>query len=185
MVHAGAAQSPAASESPAPLPVWIADGTCESPGETVIGLSDAVAPAGAAELPRAVYLSVTELAEPLADVVGEARVVLAGGVDAESSIVCGAIEALRAEGALSVAVLDATHETSHVGTIVMRETGQGTVVDVVVIVPREPETSASPGPAAEPSGGPDASGLSPVRSAEPGTSGAPPFSPLPAGDPAP
>jgi hypothetical protein len=128
---------------------------------------------------------VTELPQPIGDVVGEARIVLVGGVDAESAVVCGGLEPVRDDASVSVSVLEATHDTSHVGMVLVRDTGEGTMVDVVVAVPQEPEASPSAQPSSDPSASPDASALSPVRSAEPGTSGAPPFSPLPAGDPDP
>jgi len=183
IAQTGAAQSPAASGMAGPLPVWVAEGTCDEPGEPLITLTDATAPAIAG--PRLTYLSLTELPDPLPDVVGQGRVVLAGGSDAASAVVCGALQPLRDDG-LSVGVLDATHDTDHLGTILIRDTGQGTVVEVIVLAPSSPDAISSQSPSANGTpASPDPSGMSPVRSPLPGTSGAPPFSPLPGGASAP
>ena len=182
----GAAQSPEASGMATPLPVWIAEGTCEGPGQPAVALDDATAPAVTTEGPSVVYLSVTELRDPVAALLGAERVVLAGGSDAESAVVCGSLQPARGDGSLSVAVLGAIHDTQHVGTVLLRDTDQGAVVEVIVVAPSspEPQASSSPSPSDE-STSPDPSELSPVRSPRPGTSGAPPFSPLPGGGSAP
>ena len=183
---AGAAQSPEASGMATPLPVWIAEGTCEGPGQPVVALDDATAPTPTTEGPSVVYLSVTELGDRVADLLGHDRVVLAGGSDAESAVVCGSLRPARGDGALSVGVLGPIHDTQHVGTFLLRDTDQGAVVEVIVVAPSSPDAQASTSPSpSDASTSPDPSGLSPVRSPLPGTSGAPPFSPLPGGGSAP
>jgi hypothetical protein len=177
-------QSPAPSQEVAPLPVRIVEGTCEEPGDRVVELSDAMALEAVPDAGSLLYLSLTDIDRSLDELTGEGRALLAGGSDTESAIACGESGTLAEVGATSIIPLSSLHDSGHSGVALLRESDEGTVVEVVVVSPVAPQAS----PAASPAAGspvPDASGLSPVRSAEPGTSGAPPFSPLPAGSTAP
>jgi hypothetical protein len=181
------AQSPGPSGAPAPLPVRLVEGTCDEPGEVVLELMEATAPEPAQGDRPMVHVSVSEVPDAIEGMATE-RVVLVGGVDAESAVACG--QPGPVEDGASVGVLSAQHDSGHAGAILMSRRGDGTLVEIVVVSPAAPEVSPSASPAADASptasgapASPAASdaGLSPVRSAEPGTSGAPPFSPLPAG----
>jgi hypothetical protein len=181
MFLAGAvgAQSPGASEAPAPLPVRVVEGTCEEPGEVAIELSEATAPEPAQDDRPTVHVSVSEVPDAIEDLAATERVVLVGGVDAESAVACGQPGPVEDRG--SVGVLFAQHDSGHAGAILMRGRDEGTLIEIVVVSPAAPELSPSASPGAGASPAASGSGLSPVRSAQPGTSGAPPFSPLPAG----
>lgn len=189
-----AAQSPDPSGPPVALPVWIAAGSCEAPGETIAQLEDAEATGHGTDGP-AVHVARTVSEQPLEEQVTSERVLLAGGSDAESAVVCGDLIDVDPATTFSGIALRSRHGTDHFGTATFLRSDTGSVIEVVVVVPAAPPDETSPAPSAaaspdaaqSPGGSPSAgpSVVPPPTSPLPGTSGAPPFSPLPAGSTSP
>ncbi len=186
-VSMGALAQGASAVPSGPLPVWIAHGPCEAPGALVVRLTAATTIDGAGGGPDIVQVSVTELPDATDVLVGQGLVLLAGGSDAESAVVCGELLATRQDGRTTVVALGPRHGSTHTGVALLAADRADTLVQVVVVSPADvPEPSVVPSGSPTPASlAPDGSGLSPVRSAIPGTSGAPPFSPLPAGSTSP
>lgn len=167
----------------APLPARVATGSCDAPGEVTAELQQAVTAAPAGGAAEAVYVSISELEMSLADVASGDQALFVGGSDLEGAVACGALGGPpQGPADLAVALLP-LHESTYRGTVLFRELAGHLTVYLVVAGPGAagPVPSASPdtSPLPEAPASSDASGLSPVRSAQPGTSGAPPFSPLP------
>jgi hypothetical protein len=182
-------QSPAASDTVAPLPVRLVQGGCDAPGDTIEQLADATAAGPASEAEGVVvYLSITESPDAIDALSASGNSILAGGTDQESAIACGPLGPVR-EGGTSASALVARHDTSHFGTVLLRGSDQGTTIEVIVVSPILPAASPSPGAGGSPDVSPAAEGdaqrsagasvVPPPHSPLPGTSGAPPFSPLP------
>ena len=163
----------------APVPVRIADGSCDAPGSAIVSLDDGSAPGPAGDGDSIVYVSVSEVGQPIDQLVTPDRILLVGGSDAEGAIACGALGAIRDEDGTSVTPL--IGPSGQFGTALLRAIDDATtVVDVVVVVtPLSGEASPGPAASAAAPSAPSASGVAGNPTREPGTSGAPPFSPLP------
>jgi hypothetical protein len=167
----------------APLPARIATGSCDEPGDVTADLREAVTGASSDAVGEAVYASISESEMSLADLSGPDRALFVGGSDLEGAVACGAFGG-PPQGPADLAIgLLPLHDSTYSGTALFHGSDGRLTVYLVVVGPGAagPAASGSPEPSPPPeaAASPDASGLSPVRSAQPGTSGAPPFSPLP------
>jgi hypothetical protein len=186
-VATGDAPSPGV---PVPLPVLLAEGSCDALGALVQRLDDASVVSRTAE-GIDLYTGTSHL-EGAPEVALEGRVLVAGGDGEapESAVICGTMGEILVGAADQAILLAPLHDVPWWGAALVGAGDAGTMLTIIVAGPFDgPGAGASAGaPGAKPSASdpsPDPSAFVPHRSPLPGTSGAPPFSPLPAGSPQP
>ena len=175
-----------------PLPAHIASGTCDAPGDQIEPLLGLIAGEGGDEgSQRVVYAAITPLESTLESLARSSGVIVVGGDPAtpEGAVACGSLDA-PAQGPDDLAIaLDPANRSGYTGTVLLHQGEDSLTVTVVVVAPAARDAQAMPvdlgSPEIAEQGGTGGAMTSPVPrpSVQPGTSGAPPFSPLPQGEP--